>query len=184
MTTNNPSVRKLNEYDLTGEYGVGYINSAKGRFSFKFDLDDYDIISKYTWHISRVQSGYIRTIIRISKHTCRQITMHRLVTGLDGLNMPEICVDHINHDTHDNRKSNLRICSPEENSLNKEKCAPEYGSGVTLQDGKWLVRFRRGNKYYYGGMFNDYDEAIQKRLRMEPRSSFSYMNGVMTQVGA
>ncbi len=176
MTENNPSKRKLNDYDLSGEYGVGYIDSAHGKFSFKFDLEDYDLISKYTWHISRADSGYPRTIIRINKEKCKQITMHRLIMGIGELNGNEvdIQVDHINHDTHDNRKSNLRICTIGENALNKEISSPFLGRGVFMQDGKWMVRFKRNGKKIYGGTFDSYEEALQKRIDMEPESPFDY----------
>jgi hypothetical protein len=102
--------------------------------------------------------------------------MHRLIMGISELNGNEINihVDHINHDTHDNRKSNLRICTIGENALNKEITSPFLGRGVFMQDGKWMVRFKRNGQNIYGGTFDIYEDALQKRIDLEPDSPFDY----------
>jgi len=38
--------RKLNRYDLSGVYGIGYTSNTG--IKFYFDKDDFDKISKYT----------------------------------------------------------------------------------------------------------------------------------------
>lgn len=43
------------------------------------------------------------------------ITLHRAILGVTD---PKIFVDHINHDTLDNRVSNLRACTPSESNWN------------------------------------------------------------------
>lgn len=43
--------KKYNQYDLSGEYGIGYTSNtnAEGINYFYFDLEDYDKIKKYCW---------------------------------------------------------------------------------------------------------------------------------------
>lgn len=43
----NKSRKRYNQYDLSGEYGIGY--TSKGE-KFYFDLEDYDKIKDYCWH--------------------------------------------------------------------------------------------------------------------------------------
>lgn len=41
--------KKYNQYNLLGEYGIGY--TKKGE-EFYFDLEDYNKIKSYSWHIT------------------------------------------------------------------------------------------------------------------------------------
>lgn len=73
------------------------------------DSDDLDKVTKYQWSIG--SHGYAT-----SGAGSKQILMHRLIANLDDTGK---VIDHINRNKLDNRKSNLRICSPSENSMNK-----------------------------------------------------------------
>jgi hypothetical protein len=172
MTLNNPSRKKYNEYDLSGEYGVGVINTKRHREQFLFDLEDYDKIKNYTWHDS--SRGYVRAIVRHGKREFEQIMLHRLVMGVHNEESAGLQVDHINHNMLDNRKRNLRICTPAENGINKEKTYVGFGAGICVQDGKYLVRFRRNGKKIYGGMFDTFEEAMKKRIELEPDTDFMF----------
>lgn len=52
---NGRSNKRYNIYDLTGEYGIGY--TSKGE-KFYFDLEDYDKIKDYCWHVNQY-CGYL-----------------------------------------------------------------------------------------------------------------------------
>ena len=81
------------------------------------DDDDYRELSSHKWFALKRKSNYYAS--RAIKHKDKGqviVNMHRVIMGRvcrDGA-----CVDHINHDTLDNRKMNLRVCTKQENSRN------------------------------------------------------------------
>lgn len=157
---------KLNKYDLTGEYGIGY--TSKG-YEFYFDLEDYDKIKDYTW---------VRNGDAIRSLTYGSVFMHRLVMDCpDGL-----VVDHRNHDKRDNRKSNLRICTDRENKLNRTpKNNKVCGVSFRHERNKWCARI--GKRFL--GYFNTEDEAIKARqeAEIEMFGEFSYTLSIQQEGG-
>lgn len=138
--------KKYNTYDLSGEYGIGYTSNGK---EFYFDLEDYELISKYNWSITG--SGYL---INTVNDSC--ISMHRLIMNPN----KDMMVDHINHNTLDNRKSNLRICNASQNNINKRI------KGYTLREnGKYEVNVRINGIPTYIGIFDTKEEALSARLK-------------------
>jgi hypothetical protein len=83
------------------------------------DDADYEIFSRYSWRIM-LGTGYVYTRIWIGEH-CRpqyhQIDLHRAIRG----NPKGKWVDHRNHNLLDNRKRNLRVCTPGQNNQNRRK---------------------------------------------------------------
>lgn len=164
--------KRYNTYDLTGEYGIGY--TLKGE-EFLFDLEDYKKIKDYCW--SKNKKGYI---ISTDSKTKKTILLHRIVTNCpDGL-LP----DHIyGKDTrYDNRKSNLRICTSQENNMNSA-LSINNTSGVTgvtwhKRDMVWQARIKVNYKYIHLGYFEKFEDAIKARKEAEERyfGEYSYDN--------
>lgn len=95
----------------------------------RIDWRDYRELSKYTWQATwskYTKSFYARrTDCTAGRH--RTEAMHRHVLGLtfgDGRQ-----TDHKNHDTLDNRRSNLRILTSLENGANQRNQS-KYGVGI------------------------------------------------------
>lgn len=69
------------------------------------DADDYEHLSAFRWHA--VGRAMVYAMRRGRKGEPKAVPMHRHITkaktGLD--------VDHLNWNTLDNRKANLRVCS-------------------------------------------------------------------------
>lgn len=90
------------------------------------DDEDYERVSRRSWCARPGGNGNVyaaRGIVR-RKEGLRYIQlMHREVLGLDPAYStdPPVVVDHINGDTLDNRKANLRICTQAQNSRNRRK---------------------------------------------------------------
>lgn len=159
--------KKLNKYDLSGDYGIGY--SSKNE-EFYFDLEDCDRIKGYCWHITK--DGYIIT----NSNNNDYFLMHRLV-----MDAPQgYDVDHINHNKYDNRKSNLRITTTMQNCSNR-KLTNKYGANgiVRTKDG-WTATIGHNWQLIYLGHFHNLEDAIKARKEAEEKyyGDFSYQNSM------
>lgn len=81
------------------------------------DDEDYDLVNRYKWHCAkRNHTTYAAGSTRGNEGEIILLLMHRLI-----MNTPKgMQTDHINGNGLDNRKQNLRIASPAENSKNRQ----------------------------------------------------------------
>lgn len=113
-----------------------------------------DGLDKHTWGIDT--NGYVYTNIKRKK-----VYLHRFL-----LNAPsELFVDHINHDKSDNRRSNLRLCTHQENNMNQrifDRGTSKYkGVFYDKRYNVWLSRISVNNiSLYLGTYYNERDAAI------------------------
>lgn len=78
----------------------------------------------------------------------------------------EGCCDHINHDTLDNRRDNLRICTVSQNNMNRKKSRKTQSSiykGVCwyARSRKWIARIKYYETKYHLGYFDSEIEAAK-----------------------
>jgi len=131
---------------------------TKGQIAL-IDDEDYDLISQYKWHVIEKHGYYANTKVKISGKQ-KNLSMHRLIMNAQ----PGQYVDHINHNTLDNRKSNLRICTAQQNQMNKKK-----KPGLSMYKGvawdkiceKWSARIKFNGKNLYLGRFDEEIEAAK-----------------------
>jgi hypothetical protein len=125
------------------------------------DLDDVEKCKEYKWHLSK--EGYV-----IGLKNEKRIKLHRLLLDLQDNNY---CVDHINRNPLDNRKSNLRICTNADNAINKNiNRANKSGViGVSWYKvrNKWVASIGFNNKKKTLGYFENFDDAVRVRLKAE-----------------
>ncbi len=150
--------RQVNEYEIHESFVIGKLKGGK---TFIIDLDDFDKIKNIRWSLET--GDYLAGYTESGK----RVRMHRLIA-----NCPKgSIVDHINHNTLDNRKSNLRICNSKENAKNhKVNSKNKSGfSGVTYRkdNKKWRATITADYKIINLGCFNTKEEAIEARKRAE-----------------
>lgn len=121
------------------------------------DNKNIPLVSKYIWNYCGREGN---------KYVCStgddKISLHRLIT-----NCPNgLVVDHINHNTLDNRKCNLRICSQLKNCQNrtigKNNTTGYTGIGLT-KNGKYIARICFNKKNINLGTFDNIEDAINVR---------------------
>jgi len=136
------------------------ITSKKyGEFKVLIDEDDYEKIKSFTWGVQFIKKNKTFYAARKIKNTT--ILMHREI-----LNCPiDLFTDHINHNTLDNRKENLRACTNTENCRNMKK--PKHGlsskyKGVSkYRNGKYVSHIKLNGKQIHLGYFDTEDQAAK-----------------------
>lgn len=92
--------------------------------------------------------------------------LHRLIMS----SPKNLCIDHINHNTLDNRKSNLRICTKGENNQNKKSCYPNSATKIRnvyfkKENNKYFVKITVKGKNYFRGYFPNTTEGLNKAIK-------------------
>lgn len=139
-----------------------------GSFEIKIDDEDYDRVNKHRWSVCRKDNGetYFHTTIRSESGERQQMKLHKFIMGLsvgDGYG-----VDHIDMDTSNNQKSNLRVyhlaTETGKSLANRRAFRGKIGSrfkGVTrTKNGKFMARAGYNGKHYLG-VFTDEVEAAR-----------------------
>lgn len=138
---------------------------TKGEFVI-IDLIDADL-TKQRWHFDRAvnnHSGYARGTKYVDGREPR-VLMHRMIMsrklGHD-LDSGEI-VDHINGDSLDNRRSNLRLATQSENVQNSRistrNTSGYKGASWDKNRQKWYCRITVNKQVIYLGRFDTAEEA-------------------------
>ena len=152
---------KGNKYIINDNYVEMIIESkVYGVIRVKIDNDDLEKCSKLTWHYAKNKdSKYIQTRIK-----GKMIKLHRYIMNMNNSNL---VVDHINRNSLDNRKANLRICSYKENSFNKsirvDNTSGIPGVSFHKTNKKWRAKIKYNNLTIHLGYFEDINEALINR---------------------
>ena len=141
--------------------GVVEVPLTKGYVAL-IDAEDAERILAHKW-CACLCDGYVYAVrgTRIEGKGKRLVRMHRELAGAQG----RILVDHINGNTLDNRKCNLRLVNDAQNGHNTRahRDASSKFKGVSWErhTGKWAVYIRMNSKNTRVGSFGTEEEAAR-----------------------
>ena len=148
---------------------------GKGRYAL-VDDEDYEYLSQFRWSVYKL--GYV-----MRNENGRSILMHREIMGVTAR---DLVVDHINHNTLDNRRSNLRVSTVQENTRNqkpqqdRDMASPYKGVGWSKRLGLWVASIVVDKKRIDLGNFFTQREAAAayNAAALELFGEFAYLNEI------
>lgn len=139
---------------------------TQGKF-VKVSNEDFERLKGINWQV--MSKGYVKNdTVGL---------MHRYIMNAP----PELHVDHINHDTLDNRKSNLRLATRPQNMANQRsrKVTSIYkGVSWDKERNKWRSVIGARENYLMIGRYDSEEEAgmAYDRKALELFGDFAYLN--------
>jgi hypothetical protein len=142
--------------------------SGAGKFAI-VDDEDFDRVDAHRWYFN--PRGYVQRNMggRVYDRKRTQL-LHRFILGLESGDGK--VADHRNHDTLDNRRSNLRVCTHAENQQNR-RCGfgtSKYrGVHWDAARGKWFAHGRVNGQMKNLGRYADELDAARaaQQFRLE-----------------
>jgi hypothetical protein len=141
---------------------IEFKSKKHGSFKVMIDMEYLELLKKHNWYVNKYKNGFyiISHFIQNNKRTL--IMLHREImkcTLGDGL-----IVDHINNNTLDNRKENLRLVTKLQNNQNRStsKNSTSKYLGVFYHKiaKKWGACIKINKKAKHLGLFiNEIDAA-------------------------
>jgi len=173
------TVRDPNEFIIEGNICriLLYDKYANYKHTAIIDAEDLNLVKNYKWMSAQTIYGhwYVRTSINR-----KIIPIHRMIMAhlLDDTKE----IDHKNHNTFDNRKSNLRVCNRSQNMMNKKitKNNTSGFKGVSFcnHTQKWKASLSKQSKFIYLGLYKTALEAakVYNKAALKYHGKFAYLN--------
>ena len=152
-------IKGSNEIIIKKDYAILKVKYKDKELDVLIDKDDVDKVSKMgTWFCNPAHGKRVKSFIPYIYNN-HSLSIHRFIT-----NCPKgLEVDHINHNTLDNRKSNLRIVTHRQNSRNTSiKPNSGYHNIKLTKYNKYQVRININGKEHTKN-FNTISEALSYR---------------------
>ena len=156
-----------NNWALYEDYAVCNISYKNEIVSAYIDVEDYDIAKNYVWRISQKKQKYYVASGSFKKQT--GIYLHALVLGgnIDGYE-----IDHIDGNSLNNRKANLRYITHQENVDNTRATRIDNTIGIRgivfdKRSNTYKSDFSHHGKRFYTKHWHSIEEAVWCRYCFE-----------------
>lgn len=166
LDTKQRSVKDSNDYEICDDYVKMYTYNSRSEIDseFIFDTEDLEKVLQHKWRTVHKKKNYIVT----GNNKKFPITyLARYVMDCPD----EFEIDHINGNTMDNRKSNLRIA---DSVIQTGNLAPKYtnkigvrGVSYSERDKNYVVDFSYDKQRVYLKSFDDVNKAVYARYMLE-----------------
>lgn len=147
------------KYFMEGYGEVYRVPLTKNKYAI-IDIEDYDIVSQHKWYASFASHAlyYASTNIRVDNKKTIMV-MHRFIMGARHGQV----IDHINGNSLDNRRCNLRECAQSDNVKNTRIPTTNKsglkGAHWDKRSRKWIARIAVDGKQIHLGTFSTPQEA-------------------------
>lgn len=133
------------------------------------DIEDRDKVMRHTWWTTNgyASSGYYIGN-RKTGRKWKSLRMHRIIMGCDDSTKK---IDHINGNRLDNRKSNLRFCSNQQNSFNMAQSARKNKNSTSRFKGVFYDKKRNA---WTSAIMKDYSRHFLGRFDSEIQAANAY----------
>jgi hypothetical protein len=162
----NRRAKLKNDYEIRGDVTAIFIVRRDGTcLETLISTSDLEKVKSYpnTWCVkfdSHINSYYVTGMLKKPNGKNTTIRLHRLI-----LDTPrEMVVDHINHDTLNNTRENLRVITNKQNQQNKIIERTNTTSGIMdvtfhRHSGRWRCVITVNGNTYHLGYYDDVKEA-------------------------
>jgi HNH endonuclease len=130
------------------------------------DAEDYQLLMRWKWQAQKSSNGktyYATNGVSAAKYGKASFHMHRIIMNSPG----GLMVDHIDGDGLNNRKSNLRLATRQQNGCNRRGLPSNNTSGyigVThARNTKWGFTMKVNGKNRFAGGFDSPEDAARAR---------------------
>jgi len=129
------------------------IKLTQGQFAIVDDAD-YDWLNQWKWHAANFRGHFYAA----RGNNGNTLYMARELLGLKRGDKRQ--ADHRNHNTLNNRRDNIRICTHGQNQKNKKSSrnSSSQFKGVCWDGGAWVVAIHTGTRLKYLGRFSKENE--------------------------
>lgn len=175
-------IKGFNKYEIRGDITVIFIQRKNGEIiETIIDTEDLEKIKalNYSWNVKwerSTRSYYVRTVRYLKDKNGetkpKYYYLHSMIMNSDG----SVIVDHINNDTLDNRKENLRFVTKQENISNRKGANINSKTGIRNvnwieRENEYWVQFTKNyQRYWWKFPADKFEEACkfaeQKRIEI------------------
>ena len=161
---NSRTVYDPNEIRIYDDYAEidTYDQFGNVTYTFTIDLEDVKYLNNHKWRAT-LKGKNIKRPYLVTGHN---IYFHRLILG-----EPNSEIDHIDRNTLNNRKSNLRLANRTEQLYNTLKNSKSGIKGVYYKENRknlpWHAEFSFNNKRYFSPQYETKEEAVYYRYLLE-----------------